>query len=191
MQIRFVAIIKMSKESIKIRKWDLSDAPQLATFANNKNIAANLRDAFPYPYTLKDANNYIQAAIKDDPSARLFAIDLDGLAIGSIGAIFKDDVYRMNVEIGYWLAEEFWGKGIATASISLIVRYIFDNFDTIRIYAEAFSDNIASHRSLEKAGFRKEGVFKKNIVKNGIIKDSVLYALLREEYSDFQSANII
>lgn len=173
-------------KNIIIRKWDLADAPQLATFANNKMIADNLRDAFPYPYTIKDANNYIQAALHDDPSAKLFAIDLDGLAIGSIGAIFKNDVYRKNVEIGYWLAEEYWGKGIATASISLIVRYIYDNFDTIRIYAEVYGDNHASHRALEKAGFRKEGLFRKNIVKNDIIKDSIIYALLREEYFDSQ-----
>ncbi len=174
-------------KSIIIRKWDFSDAPQLASFANNKKIADNLRDAFPFPYTLKDANNYIQATLNDDPSAKLFAIDLDGLAIGSIGAIFKDDVYRKNVEIGYWLAEEYWGKGIATASISLIVSYIFNNFDTIRMYAEAYGDNHASHRALEKVGFRKEGFFRKNIIKNDIIKDSIIYALLREEYFDSQS----
>lgn len=192
MLIRYAAHISMGEgKNIIIRKWDLADAPQLAIFANNKLIADNLRDTFPYPYTIKDANNYIQAAIKDDPSARLFAIDLNGLAIGSIGAIFKDDVYRKNAEIGYWLAEEYWGKGIATASISLIVRYIFDNFDIIRIYAEAYADNIASHRALEKAGFRKEGIFRKNIIKNNRIKDSLIYALLRDEYFDFQGNKII
>jgi len=186
--IRYAVQINMDKrENIIIRKWDLSDAPQLATFANSKKIADNLRDAFPYPYTIKDANNYIQAAINDDQSAKLFAIDINGLAIGSIGAIFKNDVYRMNVEIGYWLAEEYWGKGIATTSILLIVKYIFDNFDTIRIYAETYADNIGSRKALEKAGFRKEARLKNSIIKNDIIRDSIIYALLREEYPDSQA----
>lgn len=191
LQMRYVIATNMKPENIKIRRWDLSDAPQLAEFANNKKIADNLRDGFPYPYTIKDAHNFIQAALKNDLSASLFAIDLGGIALGSIGAMFKDDVYRLNVEIGYWLAEEYWGKGITVRAIRLIVKYIFDNFDTVRIYAEPFADNVASQRTLEKAGFRKEAYFKKNIVKNDIIKDSMIYALLREEYSNYQANRLM
>lgn len=176
----------MDHLNVKIRSWDLSDAPYIAEFANNRNIADMLRDGFPYPYSIKDANNFIQAAIKKDASAHLFAIDYEGISIGSIGAIFKDDIYRLNVEIGYWLAEEYWGKGITTKAIMLISRYIFTSFDTLRIFAEPFADNIGSQKALEKAGFRKEARFKNNIIKNGIIKDSMIYAILREEFTDLQ-----
>ena len=167
---------------VKLRKWDLSDAPALAEYANNKKIADMLRDGFPYPYSIKDANNFIQAALKEDGTASLFAIDLDGEAIGSIGAIFKEDIYRLNVEIGYWLAERFWGQGITTQAIKLITGWVFENHDTERIYAEPFSDNTGSCRALEKSGYTLEARFSRNLIKNDLIKDSFIYSILRQKY---------
>lgn len=173
----------MKSKGITLRKWDLADAPAVAEYANNPKIASQLRDGFPHPYSIRDANNFIQSAIINDTSARLFAIDLDGEAIGSIGAMFKEDIYRLNVEIGYWLAEQYWGKGITTTAIRLITRWIFDkNIDIERIYAEPFADNAGSRRVLEKAGYMHEATFKRNVVKNGLIKDSMIYSLLRSTY---------
>lgn len=173
----------MDSEKIVLREWNLSDAPGVAEYANNPRIASQLRDGFPHPYTIRDANNFIQSALAKDGSARLFAIDLNGEAIGSIGVMFKEDIYRLNVEIGYWLAEDFWGRGIATSAISLITRWIFENNNDIeRIYAEPFADNHGSCRALEKAGYTHEATFKHNVIKNGIIKNSLIYSLLRSAY---------
>ena len=177
----------MKTKGIILREWDLSDAPAVAEYANNPKIASQLRDGFPHPYSIRDANNFIQSAIMKDTSARLFAIDLNGEAIGSIGAIFKEDIYRLNVEIGYWLAEQHWGKGIATTAIRLITTWIFDNNSDIeRVYAEPFADNAGSRRVLEKAGYVHEATFKRNVIKNGLIKDSMIYSLLRSVYQENQ-----
>ena len=176
----------MNVQKIRLREWDHNDAPVVALYANNPRIASNLRDGFPYPYSLKDARSFISTALTDTSSAKLFAIDLEGRSIGSIGAMFKDDIYRLNVEIGYWLAEEFWGKGYTSRAIELITTYIFDNYDTERVYAEPFSDNTGSRRALEKAGFREEAYFRRNIIKNGVIKDSCIYAILRAEWQEIK-----
>ena len=173
--------MKESPEII-IRRWEINDASSVAIYANNKNIFDNLRDGFPYPYSLKDARDFIQMAMKKDSSTQLFAIDLNGEAIGSIGGIIKEDIYRLNAEVGYWLAEEFWGKGIITIAIKLITRHLFEQFNIERIYAEPFSDNIASQKALEKAGYKLEARFIRNIIKNDVIKDSLIYSMLRSEF---------
>lgn len=165
---------------ISLRAWKQSDAPSVAKYANNENIARNLRDGFPHPYSLKDAENFIAKASTGDPKKQLFAIDLEGESIGSIGAILGDDIYRINAEIGYWLAEDYWGMGIISEALKQLSLYIFNNFpDILRLYAEPFADNRASGRALEKAGFRLEATFKMNVIKRGIIKDSNIYSLLR------------
>ncbi|HUS87002.1 MAG TPA: GNAT family protein [Bacteroidales bacterium] len=171
---------------IKLKKWDYADAASVSVYANNRKIADNLRDGFPHPYSLKDANNFIRDALRNDRSVQLFAIDLNGEAIGSIGAVFKEDVYRKNVEIGYWLAEDHWGKGYTLKAISLIIKYIFDNFDIERVYAEPYADNKTSVRVLEKAGFSLEARFRRNVIKNNIIKDSYIYSILRSEYEQLK-----
>ncbi|TFH34365.1 MAG: N-acetyltransferase, partial [Bacteroidia bacterium] len=111
---------------ISLRAWKQSDAPSVAKYANNENIARNLRDGFPHPYTLKDAENFIAKASTGDPKKQLFAIDLEGEAIGSIGAILGDDIYRINAEIGYWLAEDYWGMGIISEALKQLSLYIFN-----------------------------------------------------------------
>ena len=114
---------------------------------------------------------------------RFFAITVDKKLVGSIGIVSKTDIYRKNFEIGYFLSEEFWGKGIATKAIKAATSYAFRDFDIVRIYAEPFSDNPGSRRALEKAGFRLEATLKKNVIKNGIIKDSCIYSVLREDFN--------
>lgn len=166
--------------NIVLRKWKEDDAERLAEIANNKKIYDNLRDAFPHPYSVEDARRFI--ALQQDGSklSKAFAIVVDGKAAGSIGAFLKEDVYRKNAEIGYYLAEEYWGKGIMTKTIKMIVEFLFNNFDIIRIYAEPFSRNVGSRKALEKAGFRLEAVLKSNVIKNGIIEDSCIYSILKD-----------
>lgn len=165
-------------ERFTLRQWQDSDAPGLAGIANNKKIYDNLRDAFPHPYSLKNAEDYI-SAVKG--SVTMFAIEIDNKVAGSIGFFLKDDVYRKSAEIGYYLAEEYWGKGIMTEVIKKVVEYAFENFNIIRIYAEPFARNTGSRKALEKAGFKLEGILKNSVVKNDIVEDSCIYAILKGE----------
>ncbi len=166
-----------------LRKWAGEDAPALVKYASNKQIADNLRDGFPYPYTINDAWAFLQAMMSAD-EAKSFcrAIDVDGEAVGSVGIFFKDNVYRKSAEIGYWLGEPFWGKGIATAAIRLMCSEAFKQSDIVRIFAEPYAYNAASRRALTKAGFELEGVLRQSVYKNGVIFDSCIYALLRTNF---------
>lgn len=164
-----------------IRKWELSDAENLAKLLSNKNILNNLRDGLPYPYTKEDAEDYIIAMLsanKNDTFA--FAIVENGKVIGSIGAFRQGNIHSCTAELGYYLSEEYWGKGIMTEAVKEICAYIFDNTDIIRIFAEPFSNNKGSCRVLEKAGFECEGILCSNAVKNGNILDMKMYALIKK-----------
>ena len=165
---------------VSLRPWNNSDVHSLMKYANNKAIADNLRDAFPYPYTQKDALRFLEMAVSSDPHILILAIDSKGEAIGSVGATPKEDVYRKNVEIGYWLARPFWGRGIITEVIRTFISHLWITYDIHRIYAEPFANNLASRKALEKAGFSCEAVFKENIIKNGNYHDSCIYSMLRE-----------
>jgi ribosomal-protein-alanine N-acetyltransferase len=168
---------------ITLKPWSLEYALRLAEIVNNKKITDNLRDGLPYPYTYEDALNWLNITIPLNNPPRFFAIFTGETLAGSIGLVTKDDIYRKNIEIGYFLAEEQWGKGIMTASILSACTYAFREFDIIRIYAEVFADNTGSRRALEKAGFRCEALISKNIIKNGFIIDSCIYSVLQESFT--------
>ncbi|MCD8043670.1 MAG: GNAT family N-acetyltransferase [Tannerellaceae bacterium] len=161
-----------------IRKWKPEDAESLAKYANNPNIARFLTDGFPHPYTIEDAHAYIKIAMQQDP-ATLMAISLDGEAIGSIGLVPQTDVHAKNMEIGYFLAEPFWGQGIATSAIKQMVEYAFQTFDITRIFARPFGHNTASQRVLQKAGFTREAHFKNTIYKQGTFHDEIYYGIYK------------
>ncbi len=159
----------------------MSYAADLAYHANNSKIAANLRDGFPHPYTVEDAVRYIEFCMADSiPGKYVKAIVINKTACGSIGVFFKDDVYAKNGELGYWLSEDYWNKGIMTEAILSITNLVFECFDIARIFAEPFSSNIGSRKVLEKAGFQLEGVLRKSVFKNGAFNDSCLYARLKD-----------
>ena len=164
-----------------LREWRLSDACDLAAALSDKKIFDNLRDGLPYPYTERDAENYINSMLasgKDDVFA--FAICIDGKAVGSIGAFRQGNIHYRTAEMGYYLAEEYRGKGIMTEAVKRLCETVFSESDILRIYAEPFAHNAGSRRVLEKAGFKLEGIMKNNAVKNGKIIDMALYALTRE-----------
>ena len=166
-----------------LRKWKLSDARDLATALNNEKILNNLRDGLPFPYTEKDAAAYIAAMLSaDENSTFAYAITIDDRAVGSIGAFRQSNIHCKTAELGYYLAEEYWGRGIMTDSIRQLCDTVFKTTDILRIYAEPFSHNIGSRRALEKAGFVFEGIMKNNAVKNGKILDMAMYALTKEPY---------
>lgn len=174
-------IMIIQNDNIFLRPWTAEDAERLAEIANNKNIYDNLRDGFPHPYSVEDAKRFISDIQEDNNQSKIFAIEIDGIVVGSIGAYFMKDVYRKNVEIGYYLAEEYWGKGIMTKTIKAITDYLFDNFDIIRVYAEPFARNAGSRRALAKAGYRFEALLRSNVIKNNEVLDSCIYAMLRNE----------
>lgn len=141
----------------------------------------NLRDRFPSPYSEKDAEAFIHLATYGERNY-FFAITLDDELIGSCGGSVKNDIYSKTAEIGYWIGEEYWGKGFATQAIKLVTEKMFAKTEIVRIYAEPFSHNTASRRALEKAGYQLEAVLRNNAVKHGVVIDSCIYALLREEF---------
>jgi RimJ/RimL family protein N-acetyltransferase len=165
-------------ETIKLRPFRLEDAPRLTELANNIKIAENLRDGFPHPYTLTDAENFLKMCMDQNPT-QAFAIEYNGEYVGNIGVHPEKDVYRKSAEIGYFLGEPFWGKGIMTRAVKQMVEYGFENLDIVRIHTGIFEYNIASQRVLEKCGFKKEAVFEKAIFKKNQLWNEVRYALLK------------
>lgn len=167
--------------TFELREWIAQDAQDIVSFANNKNIAANLRNVFPYPYTLADAEAYVSTCIEHEGRGQLCrAIIVDHRAVGSIGVFCGSDVLEKSGELGYWLAQPYWGQGIMTNAVRQICSTAFQKFDIIRIFAEPFAHNQGSRRVLEKAGFSLEGIMRNGIYKNGQVHDYCMYALLRD-----------
>ena len=166
----------------KIRKWALTDAADLAAALSNRKVQDNLRDGLPYPYTEQDGVAFISAVLSADENETFaFAITADGCVVGSISLFRQGNIHRKTAELGYCIAERYWGKGIMTEAVKQICEYVFDKSDIIRIYAEPFAYNKASCRVLEKAGFQYEGTLRNNAVKNGKVIDMKMYSLLKEE----------
>ena len=171
----------MEKQTtVAIRPWQIEDAPDLAGVINNKKILDNLRDGLPYPYTTNDAVEFINAMLNAEKDSQyIFAITCCDKVIGCIGASRKDNIHRFTAELGYYIAEPYWGKGIATESVKQICTYVFAHTDIVRIFAEPYAHNAASRRVLEKAGFQFEGVLRQNAFKNGRFVDMAMYAIIK------------
>lgn len=163
-----------------LRSWRPDDLDSLVRHANNRNVWRNLRDAFPHPYTAQDGERWLRSATRADPETN-FAIVVAGQAAGGVGVVLKDDIYRRSAEIGYWLGEEFWGRGIVTEAVKAMTAYAFAAFDLARIYASVFEWNPASMRVLEKAGYTLEARIRKGVFKDGQLIDEFLYAMIRRQ----------
>lgn len=164
----------------RLRRFSSGDVSSLAYHANNANIAVRLQDRFPHPYTEDDARQFIEYALGAEMET-VFAIEVDGEAAGSVGIIFQKDVYSQSGELGYWLGEEYWGRGIVSEAVKAMVKHAFCDLGLRRIYARIFSNNIASKRVLEKAGFQFEGMARQAVVKNDRVLDVFYYAILNPE----------
>ena len=161
-----------------IRSWREDDAPALARAANNRNVWLSLRDLMPHPYALADAEAYL-ARVAQNPLHHSFCLEVEGQAAGAIGLKQREDVHRFTAELGYWLAQPHWGRGIATAAVRAFVAERFEALPLQRIFAEVYANNPASVRVLEKAGFEFEGRLRQNVIKDGQTLDSLLYARVR------------
>jgi len=162
-----------------LRPWTINDLDSLVTFANNFNIAKFMMNKFPHPYTREAGENFIAFAMQGNP-IHIFAIEVDGKAAGGIGIHPSIDVESKNAEMGYWLAEPYWGNGIITGAIKQMIEYGFTNFDINRIFARPFGTNIASQKVLEKTGFLLEATFDKTYFKNGEYLDELVYAIRKK-----------
>jgi RimJ/RimL family protein N-acetyltransferase len=156
----------------------MNDLGSLVSFANNRKIAQNMTDQFPHPYTIESGKAFIEHATKNSP-INIFAIDVDNRAVGGIGLHPQTDIYSKNAELGYWLAEQYWGRGIVSKAITKMLDYGFENFNVTRIFARPFGSNIASQKALEKAGFKLEAKFEQTLFKNGKFEDELVYAVRR------------
>jgi len=163
-----------------VRNWEWRDRDAIVRYANNRKVSINLRDRFPFPYTARDARNWLDVVVDSKPVTN-FAIDVAGEAVGGIGFTPQHDVERRSAEIGYWLGEPFWGRGIATEALIAVTEYAFANFDLCRLYAHVFDWNGASARVLEKAGYEFEGRLRKSVTKDGRTIDQLIYAIIREK----------
>ena len=161
----------------EIRPWRLADAEALVNYGNNRKVWLNLRDGFPHPYTLKDAQAFLERVTRSTPET-MFAIATIEEAIGGIGLSPNQDVHRLTAELGYWLAEPYWGRGIMTETVTKLTDYALEQFGLMRIYAEPYAPNTASCRVLEKASYSLEGRLRNSVIKDGRILDQFMYARL-------------
>ncbi len=169
-------------QKFTLREWKPEDRESLAKYANNEKIACNLRNVFPCPYSFSDADFYIGDCIAREGNRQICrAIDVNGEAVGSIGVFLMSDVNEKSAEIGYWLGEPFWGKGIMTEAVKRICAEAFKKFDLERIYADVFERNKGSRRVLEKCGFSFEGTLRNSVFKNGEVLNACSYSLLKDE----------
>lgn len=161
-------------ELIKLRRWQSEDALSLSIMANNKKIWDNVRDRLPHPYTLEDARTWIASTQKENPAVN-FCVEYDGWVAGSAGIILQNDIYRKSAEVGYFIAEPYWGKGIATKALSILISYLQNNFDLVRVYAIIFTHNQASIQVLRKNNFYLESIRRKAAIKNDQIIDDMVW----------------
>ena len=177
--------MEITDKNITLRLFTHADASVLSSLCNNSNIWENLRDYIPNPYTEADADGFITHCLTEHPSVT-FAITYKGELAGCIGLVPQTDVYRLSAEIGYWVGEPFWNRGIATRAVQLITRYGFEQLGLLRIYSGVFGFNTASQRVLTKAGYKLECVFEKSIIKNNCITDEYRYAKINDGFEMFK-----
>jgi RimJ/RimL family protein N-acetyltransferase len=169
--------MKLAVKTCEVRSWRASDVDSLVAHANNRNVWINLRDRFPYPYTAKDGRRFIRASREMDPET-FFAIAVGGDAVGGIGFVLQSDVERVSAEIGYWLGESLWGRGIMTDALIATTTYAIERHGLTRIFAVPFANNVSSCRVLEKAGYVLEGRLRRSAIKAGVVVDQLQYAFV-------------
>lgn len=173
-------MIITGEREINLVSWSEAHFHQLYPLANNPKIAMNLRDSYPQPYTIHDARHWVEHNQKFNPPQN-FAIEFDGKLAGSIGSERGKDELRTNMEMNFWVAELFWGRGIATEAVKLYSNYIFQKFDVQRLFSQVYDFNVQSMSVLEKAGFIPEAILKKAFIKNGVVGDIFQYVMIRGE----------
>jgi RimJ/RimL family protein N-acetyltransferase len=172
-------VLELPAVGAQLRPWRTDDAASLVRHASNRKVWINLRDTFPHPYTPADACQWLDRVTVLRPITHL-AIAVGGEAVGGIGFEPQADVLRRSAEVGFWLGEPFWGRGIATAALVALSAHAFATTDLCRLFAYVFEWNPGSMRVLEKAGYVREACLRRAVVKDGRQIDQFLYALVKE-----------
>jgi RimJ/RimL family protein N-acetyltransferase len=175
--------MEIQLKTCTIRSYRKDDADSIAHLADNRAVSRNLRDRFPHPYGRKEAKAWIRTARAARPET-YFALEVDGSAVGGVGLHPQGDVHRRSMEIGYWLGEPYWGRGIVTEAVRALTRYAFQTFDVARVYAYVYEWNPASARVLEKAGYRFEGRLRKAVTKEGTTMDMLVYGFTEDDLAE-------
>jgi ribosomal-protein-alanine N-acetyltransferase len=176
-----LASVHLSLGSCVVRDWAAGDVHSLVRHANNRNVWINLRDRFPHPYTETTARQFLAHVSQQDPTT-VWAIEVDGEAAGGIGLVILSDIERVSAEIGYWLGEAFWGRGVTTEALRAVTAEAFRRFDLRRIFALPFADNTASIRVLEKVGYTLEGQMPDSAIKDGVVRDQRMYGAYKKHW---------
>jgi ribosomal-protein-alanine N-acetyltransferase len=174
--VRYAVHLQLSR--CLVREWAADDLPSLVRHANNRNVWINLRDRFPHPYEETHGRQFLDAIVTRVPQT-VWAIEVDGEAAGGIGVELMSDVERVSAELGYWLGEAFWGRGIMTEAVGALTSKLFDRFDLTRVFALPFADNTGSIRVLEKTGYVLEGRMPRSAIKEGRIRDQLMFGSYR------------
>lgn len=161
-----------------LRPWRASDLESLVLHADDPNVSAHLRDRFPSPYTRADGIAFLGGEHPHD-----LAIEVDGAAVGGVGLRLGEDVHRRSAEIGYWLGQAYWGRGIVTEAAGAVTRRAIEEHGLLRLEAHVFANNPASARVLEKNGYVLEGRLRRAVVKRGEVLDALVYAFVVEDAS--------
>jgi RimJ/RimL family protein N-acetyltransferase len=167
--------MRLQLSTCEVRSWRMSDLDSLVRYADNRKIWLNLRDRFPHPYTRRDGQRFLRTMLESDPETA-FAIIVNDEAVGGIGFVLLQDVERVSAEIGYWLGEPLWGRGITSEALIAVTNYAVEKHGLTRLFAVPFAHNVASCRVLEKAGYAVEGRLRRSAIKDGRIIDQVQYA---------------
>ena len=167
--------MRLELSQCTVRPWAATDLDTLVLHANNRHVSVHLRDRFPFPYEPEHGRKFLDWIVRQ-PSPTVWALEVGGEAAGGIGIELHTDVERVSAEIGYWLGEAAWGRGIVTEALTAVTAEVFRQFDLTRIYALPFADNLASVRVLEKSGYVREGHLRRSAIKDEIVRDQLLYA---------------
>lgn len=170
--------MELAEGKVRIRPLHYADRERLSKLANNKKIWLNVRDMFPHPYTIEDAEKFIDRVKQYDPQVT-FAIEYDFKFVGAIGLVMQQDVYRFSAELGYWIGEPYWGKGIASKALSLMCKYAFDELKMEKLFASVFDGNEGSNKVLLKCGFQQEGIARKAVFKNNKFIDEYRFGKVK------------
>jgi RimJ/RimL family protein N-acetyltransferase len=174
--------LRLETERLVLRSWRMSDVESLVRHANNPKVSMHLRDRFPSPYTVEHAREFLasQLAVPDPPlNLAIEVLDNGEEAIGSVGLMPMADIHRFTCEVGYWIGEAFWGRGLAVEALVRFTEYTFARFPFERLEAQVSDANSASCRVLKKAGYEHEATLRRNIVKHGQFYDSHVYVRFR------------
>jgi RimJ/RimL family protein N-acetyltransferase len=175
------AVLRLVGERCVVRPWTRADVESLVRHANNNNVARHLRDRFPHPYTKAHAVAFLADCVRTEPPSSL-AIEVEGEAVGGIGYVRGTDVERYSAEVGYWLGEDHWNRGIVTEPLRLLTTHLFEEVQLLRLFAVPLAGNDGSIRVLEKAGYAREGLLRASCVKFGAACDQLLFATVNPRW---------